>query len=108
MKRKVSDLAKVVRSKNASPFELTFDIIFKTEADYRQAKKKNRINRALMARIYGVPPSRILDAVYFGSACAVKVTMARPIASGAVGDGDVYGAQQHMPLAEALIPWENR
>ena len=31
---------------------------------------------------------------------AVKATIVRPIASGALGERDVYGAQQHVPLME--------
>ena len=34
----------------------------------------------------------------FDPAKAVKVTIVRPIPSGALGETDVYGAQQHAPL----------
>lgn len=36
--------------------------------------------------------------IYFDPAKAVKVTIKRPIPSGALGEVDVYGAQQHAPL----------
>ena len=35
---KLRDIAKVIRSKNAGPFELTFDVIFKTKEDYEKVK----------------------------------------------------------------------
>ena len=35
---------------------------------------------------------------------AYKATIERKIASGAVGDTDVYGAQQHAPLLDVEIP----
>ncbi len=38
------DVAKVVRSKNCSPFELTLDIIFKTKEVYDAVKKGNLID----------------------------------------------------------------
>ena len=40
----------------------------------------------------------------FPPAHAYKATIERRIASGAVGDTDVYGAQQHAPLLDVEIP----
>jgi hypothetical protein len=37
-------------------------------------------------------------------AFAYKATIERRIPSGAVGDTDVYGAQQHAPLLDVEIP----
>jgi hypothetical protein len=49
----------------------------------------------------------VLDIIEFDPAYAVKITLRRPWGSGAVGETDVYGAQQHVPIAELDIPWEN-
>ena len=37
-----------------------------------------------------------------------QMTFARTIPSGAFafGDNDIYGAQQHLPLYDALVPWD--
>ena len=56
------------------------------------------INKQNFCEIYGIPESDIFHLVYFDPAKAVKVTIRRPIASGALGETDVYGAQQHAPL----------
>ena len=48
--------------------------------------------------MYNIPESDIIKLVYFDPAKAVKVTIVRPIPSGALGETDVYGAQQHAPL----------
>jgi hypothetical protein len=40
----------------------------------------------------------VLSIVGFAPANAIKATLRRPLASGAVGETDVYGAQQHAPL----------
>ena len=103
----LADLAEIVRSKNCSPFALTFDVIFRTDEIYRRAKEGGLVDRALLRRTYGIEDERILDIVYFDAARAVKVTIARPVPSGAVGDTDVYGAQQHVPLLTAEVPWNN-
>jgi hypothetical protein len=61
------------------------------------------ITRALFARLYGVPEDSVLLTEY-PPAFAFKATFERRVASGAVGDTDVYGAQQHAPLLEVEIP----
>jgi hypothetical protein len=49
----------------------------------------------------------VLKIIEFDPAHAVKITMRRAWGSGAVGEGDVYGAQQHVPLMEHVVPWED-
>ena len=51
-----------------------------------------------IADVYGVDLAEIRNIVWFEPANAVKVVMPRRIVSGAPGDSDVYGAQQHAPL----------
>jgi hypothetical protein len=100
------DLATVIRSKNAGPFELTLDVFFRDEETYRRAKERRLVDPELVKRLYGVADSDILEIVYYDPVRAVKVTMARPCSSGSPDDTDVYGAQQHMPLLTAEVPWE--
>ena len=38
----VRDIAKVIRSKNAGPFEITLDIVFKTREVFEAVKKKKK------------------------------------------------------------------
>jgi hypothetical protein len=92
------DVASVIRSKNAGPYELTLDVIFKDRAWYDRALREDLINPALIARLYGVPLHDVLGIVAFEPANAIKATIKRPMVSGAIGETDVYGAQQHAPL----------
>lgn len=96
--RKITEIAKVVRSKNSSPFELTLDIILKNREEYEKLKAGNVINAKLIAKAYEIPVERIKKVIYFDPAKAIKISMPRIIPSGAPGDTDVYGAQQHGPL----------
>lgn len=100
----ITEIASVIRSKNAGPFELTLDIMFKKEEDYLTIKDNRFLTRELIADTYGILPVNITNIVYFDPAWAVKITMIRPVASGAIGDTDVYGAQQHAPLLGLRIP----
>ena len=52
------------------------------------------------ARLYRIPEADVLSIVYFPNALAIKATIVRPLASGAMGERDVYGAQQHGPLVD--------
>jgi len=94
---KLTEVAEVIRSKNSGPYELTFDIIFKNWETFKQFCEKNLINHGLVTRLYNIPEEKIINIIAFHPAKAIKVTIERPVASGALGDTDVYGAQQHAP-----------
>lgn len=98
MKRSLQEAARVIRSKNAGPYELTLDILFKERRFFDLFQERRLIDAALIGRLYQVQPENILGIRYFEPAQAVKITMKRRIPSGAAGDGDIYGAQQHAPL----------
>ena len=61
------------------------------------------ISPQLIASLYRVPVESVVF-TEFPPAFAYKATIERRIASGAVGDTDVYGAQQHAPLLDVEIP----
>ena len=77
---------------------MTFDVIFKDFDLYKKVKEAKAINEKEFAALYNISESDIISLVYFDPAKAVKVTIVRPISSGALGETDVYGAQQHAPF----------
>ncbi|MHC2994592.1 MAG: DUF4387 domain-containing protein [Candidatus Atribacteria bacterium] len=102
----LKDLARVIRSKNAGPFELTFDIIFKDKATYEKVIKTKMITKELIAKLYHIPIEKVLHFVEFDPANAIKATIVRPVSSGSIAETDVYGAQQHAPLLDIKIPYK--
>ncbi|MEB3756941.1 MAG: DUF4387 domain-containing protein [Desulfurococcales archaeon] len=94
---KLYDLAKVVRSKNAGPFTVTLDLLFEDESCWKQVSSK--LTREIVANAYKVNIEEVLDIIAYRPALAVKINLRRRIPSGHPGDRDVYGAQQHIPLA---------
>lgn len=100
MKTKLLDITHVIRSKNAGPYELTFDLMFKDEASYQKVRDAGAINEALVCGLYKIPPEDIIGIVNFDPANAIKITICRPLCSGDLGETDVYGAQQHAPLLD--------
>lgn len=104
MSVRLTDVARVIRSKNSGPFELTLDILFKDRRDFERARRTGFIDRALIGRLYGVSDEEISGIIYFEPAHAVKITLRRRVVSGAPGDSDIYGAQQHAPLLDLEMP----
>ena len=102
--RRILDLAQVIRSKNAGPFEVTFDIMFDSANNYRMVRDSGVITRKLIARLYGISENAVLVCRPYDPAQAIKITIRRPVSSGDIGDSDVYGCQQHVPLTTILVP----
>jgi hypothetical protein len=100
---KLADLATLIRSKNAGPFFLTFDILFANEEHYQLVKVSQCLNVQTFAELYACP----VETVRFfacDNAFAFKFSIPRPLPQGAVGDGDLHGGQQFAPLMNIEIP----
>jgi hypothetical protein len=100
---RIRDIAQVCKSKNAGPFELTIDVVFRDRDMFERVRATGVLCAALFARLYGVPVADVLFTEY-PAGCAFKGTIPRRISSGDVGDSDVYGAQQHAPLLDVDVP----
>lgn len=99
----LTEVAGIIRSKNSGPFELTLDIIFKTEKDLAAAVAGGDFTRENVAGWYGIPVKDVLSVVPYPPAKALKINIKRPRPSGSLGETDVYGAQQHAPLLDVSI-----
>ena len=99
----LAELARLIRSKNAGPFELTFDIMFEDEARYRRVKDSGVLTRAAVASRYGLEPSQV-KFFYCDNALAVKASIPRPCFQGDLRDADGHGGQQYAPLMDIEVP----
>jgi hypothetical protein len=99
------EIAKVIRSKNAGPFEITLDIVFKNREDFEAVKKSGVITKELVSELYNVPTQAIITFGFFDLINAVKITLPRLRAQGSIGETDMHAAQQHVPLQEIGVPW---
>jgi hypothetical protein len=100
---KLGDLAQLMRSKNAGPFTLTFDIMFETEETFRRVCASQALTKRSFAALYKLPAE---DVLFFEheAARAIKISIPRPYVQGDRDDGDAYGGQQHAPLVDIEIP----
>lgn len=94
------DYTKILRSKNAGPLFITFDLIFYNNEDmnyiYKNLKKED------IAKAYEVSPEKI-EIIAYDVVNSIKITFPRKNISGSLVDNDIYGCQQHMPLSKIMI-----
>ncbi|KAF0332526.1 caib baif family enzyme [Colletotrichum asianum] len=100
----LSQVARIIRSKNSGPFEMTFDVMFDDESVYRRVREANVFTNETIKKLYRVTDDDILTNMYFDPALAWKCTIKRPWAQGSVGERDTLGTQQHAPLLGIRIP----
>ena len=100
---KLWQVTKLIRSKNAGPFELTFDVIFKDRAGYERVRDAGIISAEWFAKTYHLKPE-VVSVINYDAANAIKITIPRPVVSGDIDDTDVFGGQQHGPLVNLEVP----
>ncbi|KAL4881371.1 beta-N-acetylglucosaminidase [Aspergillus karnatakaensis] len=101
---KMLEIARIIRSKNSGPFELTFDIMFDNEEAYRRVKNANILTNERIMALYHLKPEDIITNMFFEPALAWKCTIRRPWEQGTVGERDTLGTQQHGPLLSIRVP----
>lgn len=97
---KLIDIAKILRSKNAGPLYVTFDLMFEKREDMKKVLSFLKVED--VAAAYGTDPEQI-TIIPYEIVNSIKITFPRKHISGCVADDDVYGCQQHMPLANLEI-----
>lgn len=99
----LSELASLVRSKNAGPFILTFDILFDDEEKYRRVRDSGVLTPELFASLYPCPTQEVR---FFtcDNALGFKFSMPRTRFQGDLGDADQHAGQQNAPLMAVEIP----
>jgi hypothetical protein len=103
--RNLIDIAKVIRSKNAGPYELTMDVIFESPVVYKLVKASELLTVEVVSSLYNIPASEVIYCDFFDIALAFKATIPRKrngkgVASGGYMENDVHGSQQYVCLME--------
>lgn len=102
----LGELADVMRSKNAGPFQITIDLMFNDRATYDRVIASGVVSAKVIAPLYKVSED-LVRIMPFERVRAIKITVPRTTGdhgSGSAYDRDVYGAQQHGPLVELQVP----
>jgi hypothetical protein len=57
--RKLHELAKTIRSKNAGVDRITFEVIFRDRRTYDAVRRSGALSREAVLALYGIPESRL-------------------------------------------------
>ncbi|RMJ13126.1 hypothetical protein BHE90_004942 [Fusarium euwallaceae] len=103
------DVAKVIRSKNSGPYEITLDVMFDNMDVYQTIKASGLLDSGCISRLFSVPEDQVIWAGFFDVAMAFKATVPRrrrgsPACSGGYLENDVHGSQQYIPLVKLALP----
>ena len=86
--KKLGELARLIRSKNAGPFWVTFDIVFANDADFERVVSAKVLTKNWIARTYQVQEDSVI-LVGISSANAIKFSFPRPRIQGDPGETDI-------------------
>ena len=100
---RLRDLAQLIRSKNAGPFELTIDILFPDQPTYERVKRSGRVSIDLIASMFNLAPAKV-RLFHYDPAHAIKATVPRFTVSGDPDETDVFAGQQYAQLVDLEIP----
>ena len=105
----LGDIASVVRSKNAGPYEITFDVLFDRQEIFQTIKTSDMLTKETIARLFDLSLDQIIWCGFFDQAMAFKATILRirkdgPVASGGFMENNVHGAQMYVPLMQLELP----
>ncbi|MBQ3075406.1 MAG: DUF4387 family protein [Clostridia bacterium] len=98
--KKLIDYTKILRSKNAGPLFITFDLIFNNAEEMQYVAE--RLTKEQISKAYDVDENKI-NIISYGVVNSIKITFPRKNISGSLADTDVYGCQQHVPLANIVL-----
>jgi hypothetical protein len=98
----------VVRSKNAGPYEITFDILFSSLTVYNLIKASGLLTPSVIASLYAISVEDVIYCDFFDQAMAFKATIPRMrdgkrSVSGNFGEEDVHGSQMYAPLMGLVL-----
>jgi hypothetical protein len=100
----LGDQASVLRSKNAGPYEITFDIMFADDETYLKVKNCGVLTQSTVARLYNIDEDDVIACLFWDPARAFKATIKRHAVSGSYGETDTHGSQQHAPFLYLVLP----
>ena len=101
--KRLTQLAKVIRSKNAGINEITYDIMFESTEDYQYAINSGKFSGQYLSKVLGFSIDQFIGCYRYDPVNAIKITIHRNGLSGSPGDHDVFGAQQHTNLLQLEI-----
>jgi hypothetical protein len=99
---KVRDVCHHVRSKNAGPFWVTFDLFFDGAENYRKYHDSPALSPQLFERLYGTDPA-LVKTIPVEDLAMVKISYPRATPQGGIEERDMHSGQQYVRLLEVEL-----
>jgi hypothetical protein len=100
----ITELATLIRSKNAGPFVISLDFVFPDRDTYELVRDSGAVTRNVIADLYSLPVARVSETIEYPAANALKVNLVRERPAGSFGERDIYGSQHGGILDALLVP----
>jgi hypothetical protein len=98
----VKQVCRHVRSKNAGPYWITFDLFFDGPDHFRRYSDSTALGPALMERLFGADP-RLVKRFAVPSLNMVKISYARTHPQGGMVERDMHCGQQFVRLLDVEL-----
>lgn len=99
---KVRDVCRHVRSKNAGPFWVTFDLFFDGPEQYRAYHDSPVLSPQLFAQLYGTDPA-LVKKIPVEDLAMLKISYPRATPQGGMEERDMHSGQQYVRLLEVEL-----
>lgn len=98
----VNDVCRHVRSKNAGPFWVTFDLFFDGQENYEKYAEHPALGPELFQRLFGADPAQV-KSFKVDSLKMVKISYGRVEPQGGVVERDMHCGQQFVRLLDVEL-----
>ena len=95
-------LAQLIRSKNAGPFWITFDIVFENDEDFERVISAKVLTKEWISGTYKIPQDTLIF-IEIPKGLAIKFSFLRPRIQDDHGGTDLYSGQQYAQLLDLQI-----
>jgi hypothetical protein len=99
---KVRDVCRHVRSKNAGPFWVTFDLFFDGSENFRKYHDSPALSPELFQRLYGTDPA-LVKRFPVEDLAILKISYPRATPQGGIEERDMHSGQQYVRLLEVEL-----
>ena len=100
--RKLHDVCRHVRSKQAGPFWITFDIYFDSRESYDLYHDSPALSVAQFAELYGADPA-LVKRIAVPSLSMIKISYPRTSSQGGMVERDMHAGQQYVRLLDVIL-----
>lgn len=99
---KLREICRHIRSKNAGPFWVTFDLFFDTEENYVRYRDSAALGSDAIARLYGARAFEV-KRIAVDSLLMIKISYPRPHPQGWMHERDMHSGQLYVRLLDTVV-----